>query len=495
MRYARNDMLAFMQAVWWMPNRVNRAGESVFSFKIGRHTRAICDRLTRAVEDWQRGRSTYLLVNIPFRHGKSDIVSRAFPPYFLGHCAAQNPDVIMSGYGADLVEGFSRNAKAIIRSDAYRAVFPGVEIDPERDSVSGWGIRGSMGTVTVAGLGGAITGKGGHLIILDDYCKNREEAYSETYRDKTWQSFSVDLMTRQNSPAAIVIVCATPWHLDDVTGRIKKATKEDPEFPPFEELCFPARKPGEYDILFPEMYGPEWYSGQRASLGPTAAAALLDCNPVGDGTRMFRPEWFRTYERAPDRSTMNVYVIIDSANSKKKTSDYTTMLAIGWGRDRNYYVLDGIHERLNLSERTEALFGLVERWHPLNVFWEQVGAMSDAQHVRWVQDQRSWHFPLTEIHQNVPKEDRVRWLQPAYEAGRVWWPNRILRTGADDRIYDLTADFENNEFLTFPICAHDDIIDCLANIQHPAILGQTNFPEWQRTEADDGRAVDDWSML
>lgn len=469
-RLAGRDLLTFLQYVWWMPQPL----------KIGRHTRAIADRLTRAIDDWRDGKSTFLLVNVPFRHGKSDLVSRALPAFFLGRCADRQPDIIMSGYGADLVETFAHQSKNIIRSPQYQAVFPGVEIDSRRDRSDKWGVTGSAGTVTAVGLGGAITGKGGHLIIVDDYCKDHAEAYSDKLRDETWKSFSIDLMTRRNSPASIVIVCATPWHTDDVTGRIKYQMKHDPSFPRFEELNFPARKegPGGWDILFPEMFDEAWYDSQRATLGPTDAAALLDCNPIGAGNRTFHPEWLHTYNTQPDPEKLNIYLLVDSANTKRKDrdTDFTSMQVWGFGRDRNYYLLDAIRDRLDLAGRTDALFDFIEKWHPKNVFWEQVGAMSDVQHVKLEMDARGYHFPIRAIPQSVPKKDRIGWLVPLFEASRIWLPPRLLRLRDDGMEYDFTADFIQDEFSTYPAARHDDMLDCMANLQHPHVVASSQFP-------------------
>lgn len=275
-RKATRSLLAFMRWCWWMPQ----------VFVVGRHTRAICDRLTRAVEDYRDGRSTYLLIAVPFRHGKSDIVSRAFPAYFLGRCADRQPDVIMTGYGKGLVAGFSKKVKSIIRSAQYQKLFPGVTLARGSNSVSEWQVSESAGVVAAEGLQGTLTGKGGDLIALDDYCKSRAEAVSKTKRDTVWDGFRNDLLTRQNAPASIVVVCATPWHVDDLRGRIKKAMAEDADFPQFEELNFPARKEGEWEYLFPERFTAAWYKAQRSALGKQAAA-LLDCDPRVEGGNRF----------------------------------------------------------------------------------------------------------------------------------------------------------------------------------------------------------------
>lgn len=278
-RRAQEDLLAFTRWCWWMPHK----------FAEGRHTNAIAKALTDAVDRWREGESSYLLVAVPFRHGKSDLVSRALPAWFLGRNTDRQPDVILTGYGHSLVCGFSRRAKAIMASPQYQALFPGVRPGKGANKADAWAVDGSSGVVTAQGLGGSLTGKGGHLLIVDDYCRNRAEAASKVYRDKTWDSFRNDLLTRQNAPASIVVVCATPWHVDDIRGRIRRAMADDPAFPQFRELNFPACKPGEWDTLFPERFSPQWYSSQRAALGKQAFA-LLDCEPIVEGGNRFDPE-------------------------------------------------------------------------------------------------------------------------------------------------------------------------------------------------------------
>ena len=276
-RKARSHLLDFLKFCWWMPHKL----------LIGRHTVEIANRLTQAVNDLEEGKSTFLLVAVPFRHGKSDLVSRALPAWFLGRVKHLEPDVIMSGYGATLVQGFSKRVKSIMESPRYQRVFHGVRPGRGTNSASEWSVANSAGVVVAAGLGGALTGKGGMLIVVDDYCKSRAEARSETYRNKIWDAFQNDLMTRR-APASIVIVCATPWHVDDLRGRIFKAMGNDPDFPQFEELRFPA-KTEDGSFLFAERFDDGWYRSQYATLGKLAAG-LLDCNPVLEGGNRFDVE-------------------------------------------------------------------------------------------------------------------------------------------------------------------------------------------------------------
>jgi predicted phage terminase large subunit-like protein len=472
-RNATRNFLAFMEWCWWMPKPL----------LIGRHTRTIANRLTRAVEDFKLGKSTYLMIDVPFRHGKSDMVSRAFPAYFLGACSELMPDVVVSGYSDTLAYSFTKRTKQIIESAPYRALWRNIRLSGTNNSVKEWQLANNAGIVTVAGLLGTLTGKGGALVIIDDYCKNAEEANSETYRNKTWDAFAQNLITRASDPA-IVIVCATRWHTDDLGGRIIKAMKEDIDFPRFERMSFPATKPGEYDYLFPERFTPAWYKSRRSVLGSRAAAALLDCEPVGDAMRWFKDEWLTYWHDRPKR--LNIYVIVDSANAKKTKgtgSDYTTMWVVGLSPDKHAYVMDCVHDRLNLKERTEKLFDLHERWKPLATFWEQVGAMSDVQHVETEMDHKGYHFRIHQFDQLVAKEDRIRWLEPEFEGGRLHFPTRILRQCADGEMRNHVQEFIDQEYSVYPSVKHDDMLDDLANIKHPEVEAMMRYPE-TGTEAE-----------
>lgn len=416
----------------------------------------------------------------------SDIVSRALPAFFLGRNADMEPSIIMSGYGDDLVSGFSKDCKNIMMSDAYQQLFPGVKPDPKDNSINSWRVKGSHKIVSVAGITGGITGKGGNLIVLDDYCKTRAQAESKNERDHVWNEFANSVFTRQDTPASIIIVCATPWHVDDIRGRILKAMKEDDKFPRFEELSFPARKEGPdgWDYLCPELHPPEWYDGNRAVLGPADAAALLDCNPVSKEGCMFRKEWFMTYDvhHKPNLKEMRRYIFVDTATAKKKDSDQTVMFVVGLGTDRNYYVLDCVADKLNLSERTDAIFRLVRKYEPSAVFWETIGAMADAEHVLLEMNIRNYRFNIIKLHQSVAKADRIRWLEPTFQNSRIWFPSKLFYRAVDGRERDLTHEFYENEFGVFPSCVHDDMLDCLANIHHPDVAGKLIFPhtkEWR----------------
>ena len=478
-RLASRDLLAFYRYVWWMPSEL----------KIGRHTHALCRRLTKAVDDFLEGRNTYLVVSMPFRHGKSDIVSRALPAYFLGRCLLKEPNVLMSGYGSTLVKGFSSKVRDIVNSEAYQRVFPTIRVDPEKSAADEWKVKGSESTVYAQGLGGSITGKGGNLIIVDDYCKNRQEAESKTIRDTMFDSFKDDFCSRTNAPAHIIIVCATRWHEDDIIGRIKKRMEEDPSYTRWEFLVFPARKEGPdgWDTLFPELYDSAWYEFQRKSLGPYSAAALLDCDPRTAGTALFRPEWWQTYVQDPDFSKMRVHTFVDGAKSKSDLADFTCIITIGRGGDGCYYILDLIHERLNLAEKIQKLFEVKRKFNPEIVWWEQVGPMSDVESLRMEMDHRMYHFVVRELKHTTNKDVRIRKLVVPFSNGKIYAPLRMIKTryrsDGSAEVYDAAKELYDDEYLPYTgaeSTPHDDMIDCLADIMDDVVLRDFEVPHDHR---------------
>lgn len=256
---------------------------------VGFHTRKICKRLDQAFDDFEKGISTFLLINVHPRAGKSDIISRYAGPHFIG----ENPtkEVLQVSFQADIASGFSAFGRNVVRSEIYKKLYPKVILSDETNKKDDWLLvnengKPTGGSLKATGLQGGITSKGYHFGILDDYCSGREKAESKAYRDSSWGAFKDDFMTRR-APVSITVVTATQWHVDDISGRIRKEMEKNSAFPKFEILTFPARAsdymgPGQYpsEFLFEERMGKKWYLEQYATLGPYSAAALMDCNPI-----------------------------------------------------------------------------------------------------------------------------------------------------------------------------------------------------------------------
>ena len=166
---------------------------------------------------------------------------------------------------------------------------------------------------------------------------------------------------------------------------------------------------------------------------------------------------------------MNRYIQVDPASAKKKRRDYTAMWCVGLNTDGNYYILDGVHDRLNLAERARALFELHRKWQPLRVGYERYGMQADIDFLRLEMERQNYRFPLVELGGQTPKADRIRRLVPFFEQGRIFFPNRLMKLSLEQKAYDLTDDFYRQEYLSFPVSGHDDMLDCLSRILEPEL--------------------------
>lgn len=319
---ARRHQLDFMRFCW----------QKTTPFLIGQHTRAICEEIDQAIEQYRNGESTFLIIKVPFRHGKSDIASRYLSARF--HGLFPDEEVLLATYAAELSYDFSRFSRHLIQSEQYQQVFPGIRLSREATAVQHWELEDHAGALNAVGLGGSMVGRGYALGILDDYHKNRQEAESATIRSRNWESFTNDFLTRR-APVSITIIVATPWHIDDIIGRAEKTLEEDPDFPRFRVIEFPAideRYPSGY--LFPERFPEKWYRSQAAALGNYGTASLLQCRPVARGGNVLKTDKVQIIEKAPDN--LRWVRAWDLASTEKELvkqdPDYTDgiLMAVEW---------------------------------------------------------------------------------------------------------------------------------------------------------------------
>jgi len=159
-----------------------------------------------------------LLVFMPPRHGKSEECTINFPAWYLG----RNPDkeIITASYSSDLAVKFGGKTRDLVNSRAYKSIFPNVSLKKGEEGKAEW-MTNSNGSYVSVGVGGATTGKGANVFLIDDPIKNAEESESEVFREKVWDWFLSVVWTRLE-PNGVVIVILTRWHLDDLAGRILK---------------------------------------------------------------------------------------------------------------------------------------------------------------------------------------------------------------------------------------------------------------------------------
>ena len=439
----------------------------------GIHTKEVCRLIDKAIEDYKNGQSTFLVVKMPFRHGKSQMLSRFLPPHFLGEFP--DSEVMLVTYSSSLAEGFSRYARNILNSSEYKELYPDVRIDKRNSGVQEWGIEGHVGKCTASGLTSGITGKGYHLGLLDDYCASRADAESETIRNSSWEHFTNDFLTRR-APVSITIVLATPWHVDDIIGRIER--KIDPEcedfdkdFPPFKIVSFPAlngevevgenettfckTKKIKYDVLFPERFNIDWYRQQKASLGEYASQALLQCSPVARSGNIFVMDKIKFHDSLSEFPAIPYYRMWDLAHSMKQTQkedpDWTSGTLLGFrkiGDLWEMWIKDVSRIRGQAPERDNYIRACTEK-DGAGVHIGIENSLDSKDAVFTLQQILYGRRVVKGINIREDKVARATYIEPIFEAGNV----HILRAEWNKDWID--------EVKAFPSGKHDDQVDNL----------------------------------
>lgn len=463
---ARKRHLNFMQYCW-------QKAEPLY---VGIHTREICRLIDKAIDDFRKGQSTFLVIKVHFRAGKSDIVSRFLPPHFLGEFP--DKDVMVVSYGQSLSETFSKFSRSLVCSQKYKELYPDSELS---GGVQSWGFRGHIGVVTESGLTSSITGKGGHLLICDDYCASRADAESEVIRASLWEHFTNDFLTRR-APTSIVIVLATPWHVDDIIGRIERKIDEtsedyDPDFPKFKVISFPAmdgeveigkrdkKKYGDnkyhlekmkYHYLFPERFDENWYKSQFASLGVYASSGLLQCNPQIRGGNLIDCSKIVMHNDIKDFPKVKYYRIWDLAHSErqrmKDDPDWTSGTLLAYVKNDglwHLWVKDVARIRANALERDNFIRAVAEKdGQGVTIAVEASIDSRDA--LLTMQTIFNGRRIVRSIQTHGDKVARMSYVEPIFEAGHT----HILRA-------DWNLDWLN-EVKEFPSGKHDDQVDNLS---------------------------------
>jgi predicted phage terminase large subunit-like protein len=225
----------------------------------------------------------------------------------------------------------------------------------------------------------------------------------------------------------------------------------------------------------PVLLSLELLTQKRRDMGPYTFGTQMLQDPVADKSMGFKEEWLKYYDRLGDTKAWNKYLLIDPASEKKATSDYTVMLVIGLAPDSNYYLLDAVRDRLNLTQRARKVFELHRKWAPQAVGYEKYGMQSDIEHIKYVMEQENYRFNITELGGSMAKNDRIKMLVPVFEQGRFYLPRTLHYVNYEGRSLDYIQQFKDDEFLAFPVGVHDDMLDCTARILDPAL--DAKFPQ------------------
>lgn len=299
-------------------------------------------QVTRYVETGGREGIWFLIVEMPPRHGKTLTVSRLYPSWHLG----RNPDqrVMLVSYGDSLATKNSRAVRNLIASDAYRKLFPNARLSRDSKAVDAFNLDNEAeGGMDALGVLGAATGKGAHVLVCDDLVKNRQEAESPLIRDRTWDAFNDDLLSRLE-PGGAVILNGTRWQVDDPTGRALATIL--PEYPlgRVVRLRLPAiaetddvlgREEG--TALWAERYSIERLREIERTMGVYSFSALYQQNPIPPEGRLFDTSQIQILDSEPECE--RIVRFYDLAVTRKTTSDYTVGLKLGRMTDGRFCVL------------------------------------------------------------------------------------------------------------------------------------------------------------
>lgn len=294
------------------------------------------ERLANALMAVERGETRRLMVTMPPRHGKSELVSVRFPAWYIG----RNPDkrVVIASYASDLAQRFSRQVRSVVTSEKFGRMFPGVALNQMSRAVDAWDIANKRGGLKAVGVGGPLTGHGGHLIIVDDPVKNREEANSEVVRQSIFDWYTSTLYTRQEENAAICVVM-TRWHEDDLAGRLITAMNDDPKADQWEIIHLPAID-DDGNALWPEKYDLQELERIRTNVGDYDWQALYQGSPSAKGGLFFKVGMIEVVDAAP--AVMRTCRAWD-LGATGGAGDPTAGVKIGVSSDNIWYILDIVH--------------------------------------------------------------------------------------------------------------------------------------------------------
>lgn len=307
--------------------------------------------IARYLEGVEQGKIKRLMIFMPPRHGKSEMVSRKFPAYYLG----KNPDnnVIISSYAKSLCRTFSRRVRGTFESADYQLLFPGIRTAQDSRSVDQWEIHGHRGGLMAMGVEGAITGHGANLFIIDDPIKDRAEAESKIARDNVFDWYQNVALTRLE-PNATMILMMTRWHQDDLAGRIlatEKGIWTVVNLPALIETEDQAkidplnRKVG--DLLWQGRFSKEEMQGKKATVGSRAWTALYQGAPMDTDSQRVKRDWIRWYDELPPKTQRGGG--IDTATSLKTTADNMSMVEVAKDENGFLYVDDVFCEKLTVN--------------------------------------------------------------------------------------------------------------------------------------------------
>lgn len=450
---SRDDFLKFVKLT--MPDIEDPENVDLSTFRDAKHHRA----LAKVLEKVEKGHIPRLIVTLPPRHGKTELISRRFIPWLLGRAPYRN--IIFATYNEPFSQDIGSDCRNIMQSPGFKQVFPKFRF--RMGGLSKEKLQAAEGGMAAfVGRGGSITGRGADILIIDDPIKDSEEAQSPTLRAKLWDWFTQVAMTRLMTKFACVVVVHTRWHEDDLIGRIT-----DPSNPCYSEeeaakwkiINLPAiakendplgRAPGE--ALWPERFDLEFLNAAK-QLDGKGFSALYQQQPTPEDGDLFRADWICTYEKSKLPTDLRIYAASDHAIGTDKTRNDSTVMIVG-GVDSygDLYILDVWWEKAGSDKQVEAMLRLAKQWKPILWFAEK-GHISKAigPFLRKRMQEERQYFTVEEVTPVTNKVQRAQSIMGRMSMKKVKFPKNAH--------WFMDA---RDELLKFPNARHDDFVDALA---------------------------------
>jgi predicted phage terminase large subunit-like protein len=409
-------------------------------YALAPHHRKLIDHL-EAVE---RGEITRLVIAMPPQHGKSLTGSILFPAWMFGRHPERN--TIFVTYAQEpLADEIGTKVRELLRDQRHRAIFPACRLVDGSAAASRFSTTAG-GSYLAVGRGAGITGRGAHLLLIDDPLKDNREAASATTRRELQEWYAWTARTRLR-PGGAIIVIATRWHEDDLTGWLLRENASEGwrvlSMPAIAEQDEDFRREGE--ALWPERYPLEALQQLRSLRGGAAFTSLYQCRPAAAEGRIFKREWWGTFREAPafDR----IVIALDTAFKATTESDYSAAVTIGETRT-GFYVLGAWRGKVEFPELKRRVVELAQEYKPAAIVIEdRASGQSLLQEF-----QRETNLPVLAIKADVDKVTRASAVTPTVEAGRVFLPEGAA--WVEPFLDEVSA---------FPAAVHDDYTDAFVH--------------------------------
>lgn len=451
---SRDDFMAFVKFTSPHPADPNDVTKSTYENALHH------DAVAAALQEVEKGNYQFLILTMPPRHGKSELVSRRFPAWFMG----RHPDwsTVVATYNDDFAMDFGAEVRKIMASTQFKSVFPDTRL--VRGGQSKDRLQTTQGGMaTFVGVGGSLTGRGAHCLIIDDLIKDYEQARSKAFRDRAWEWFTKVAMTRRMGPK-LVIITFTRWHQDDIIGRLT-----DPENEYYNRTLAEKIKiidlpaiAGEEDPLGREPGQPLWdrydleFLNEQRILDPLGFEALYQQRPSLMDGDLFKRETLQFFNPAEiDESELRIYCSSDHAVDTKQRSDYTCLLRAGIDRQLNIYILDCWWQKQPTDVVVEAMLQMFRQQPAPLVWWAERGHISKSigPFLRRRMSESGTFGNLVEVTPAADKAQRAQSIVARAAMGKLFFPKG--KPWVERAI---------SEMMAFPNGLHDDFVDALAYI-------------------------------